>query len=960
MHNTSMSKNVARTSGSARVLIVDDHPNTASMLARVIRKIGPQVEVITASSGEDALQQLGDNIADVLITDFMMPGMSGLELIERLNDGRKPGYTILVTAYHTPGLATTARRLDIQNYLVKPVDPVKVRDLVAGAVENILPYRGTQQGNTRQRPFKILIADDYPDNIRLLSVRLRNEGYDHVVATDGQEALDKLRTEKPDMALLDVNMPNKDGFEVVKEMRNDPEIAHIPAIMITAARMGVKDVQEGLALGADDYVTKPVDWRELSARIRAKLRVKQAEDDLRARNLELGVLPEISQDLGERLDIEDLTKSLLSRTVKAINAQNGHLVIFHNDGTTTFQLHKIFDFSPWNFGQVQDEVASQGVVSRVFSNGEEVIITDVEHEADWLAIPNDPTKSAISVPLMGRQAVIGVLTLTHSQPNHFKSDHLTILKAIASQAAIAVENAQLYATERKRVNELVALNQVTRDVGQFSESSQLYEKLPVLIKQALGYPAVALWLVENSALKMESIAGADNVQRQSLLEIGPNQAAKTGQPVQLSGSIDERLANREDSSGDPPVQSVIAVPLMKGSEVKGVLSIHSNRASAFHESDRVLLETLTSQVITVLERILLFETNEQEKQRLAAVLNGAADAILVFDNHNNLQLANPEGLKLFTDMDTRIGKPIPADQGYDNLIKILDQACQNCMEDETEISWPDERIFSIMVTPIEDGGQVVVLHDVSHFKALDRIKNEFIATASHDLKNPIHAVLGYSDLLSKAGPMNDMQIDFADRIQRAAIQMNELVLNMLELVRVDLGMTLQPEKLDLKNLLESVVDDMVSQANMKNQKFTMQPLSKRPQVIGDAAQLRQVLRNLIGNAIKYTPENGQINVETAMDLNQIWIEIKDSGYGISKDELPFIFDKFYRSKTEDTKDIEGNGLGLAIVKAIVEQHQGEVAVDSILGEGSTFSFCLPITNVKEPTQPMVAGVNDSI
>jgi len=742
-------------------------------------------------------------------------------------------------------------------------------------------------------------------------------------------------------------------------MRDDPTIAHIPAIMITAARMGVKDVQEGLALGADDYVTKPVDWRELSARIRAKLRVKQAEDNLRARNLELGVLPEISQDLGERLDIEDLTKSLLSRTVKAINAENGHLVIFHSDGTLTFQMHQIFDFSPWSFGKVQEKVASRGLVAQVVGSREEAIVTNVAQEEDWLAIPNDPSKSAVSVPLMGRQDVIGVLTLTHSEPNYFTADHLTILKAIASQAAIAVENAQLYATERKRVNELVALNQVTREIGQFAESSQLYEQLPVLIKQALGYPAVALWQVENDNLEMKSIAGADNVRRQSLLKIGPKQAAKTGQPAQLSGSIDEREASR-DQDGEPPVQSVIAVPLIKDGDVKGILSIHSNRANAFHESDRVLLETLTSQAITVLERILLFETNEQEKQRLAAVLNGAADAILVFDSQVNLQMSNPEGLKLFTDLDTQMGKPIPENQGYDDLIDILNHACESCLEEDTEIVWPDQRIFSIKITPIEDGGQVVVLHDVSHFKALDRIKNEFIATASHDLKNPIHAVLGYSDLLSKAGPMNDMQVDFADRIQRAAIQMNELVLNMLELVRVDLGMTLQPEKLDLKNLLESVVDDMVSQAEMKNQTLEMRPVSKRPQIVGDAAQLRQVLRNLIGNAIKYTPENGQIKVDTAMERDRIWVEIKDSGYGIPQDDLPFIFDKFYRSKTDETKDIEGNGLGLAIVKAIIEQHQGEVAVESTVDEGSTFSFSLPITNVKEPTQPMLAEINGSI
>ena len=154
-----------------------------------------------------------------------------------------------MTAYDTPGLSITIRRLDIQDYLVKPVDPERIRDIVSKAIKEILPYRMEVNNTKRKRPFKILIADDYPDNVRLLSVRLRNEGYDYITAMDGDEALELMRNEQPDLALLDVNMPNKDGFVVSKEMRSDPDIAHIPAIMITAARIGIKDVQEGLRLG---------------------------------------------------------------------------------------------------------------------------------------------------------------------------------------------------------------------------------------------------------------------------------------------------------------------------------------------------------------------------------------------------------------------------------------------------------------------------------------------------------------------------------------------------------------------------------------------------------------------------------------------------------------------------------------------------------------------------------------
>ena len=134
MHNTSMST-IDSNSQSARVLIVDDHPNTAEMLARVIRKLEVPVEVLTASSGEDALQLLGDGFADILITDFMMPGMSGLELIEKLREGRKPAYTILMTAYDVPGLKEIARRLMVNEVIRKPVPAETICRIVVRALE---------------------------------------------------------------------------------------------------------------------------------------------------------------------------------------------------------------------------------------------------------------------------------------------------------------------------------------------------------------------------------------------------------------------------------------------------------------------------------------------------------------------------------------------------------------------------------------------------------------------------------------------------------------------------------------------------------------------------------------------------------------------------------------------------------------------------------------------------------
>jgi signal transduction histidine kinase len=324
------------------------------------------------------------------------------------------------------------------------------------------------------------------------------------------------------------------------------------------------------------------------------------------------------------------------------------------------------------------------------------------------------------------------------------------------------------------------------------------------------------------------------------------------------------------------------------------------------------------------------------------VLRSAADAILVFDTHGCLFLANPAGQRLFTDIQTQVGQPLPTDSGYDDLTRMLDILRNSNTSGHGEIAWPDKRTFSIVVTPVEDGGQVAILHDVSHFKALDHLKNEYLATASHDLKNPIFAVLGYSDLLGKAGPLSPMQVDFVGRIRNSAIQMQDLVLNLLEIARMEMGTKLRLEKVDLNEVLANVVEEFRPQADAKQHTLQVE-LDRVPvQVNGDKIRLQQVARNLLGNAIKYTPNGGRITISSQVENLQAWVRFEDTGFGIPEESMPHLFEKFYRVRDDQTQDIEGNGLGLAIVKSIVEQHDGKVQVESVYGKGSCFSIQLPL------------------
>jgi CheY-like chemotaxis protein len=445
----------------AKILVVDDHPSTATTLARALAQLGSRVEVLSATSGQEALEKVKDCSVDILITDMIMPEMTGLELIEKLQNhpAGRPTFTFLITAYDVPGLKVTARRLKVQEVIVKPVHPARIRQVVLEAMDEMIESK--QSGSTPNIPnkFKILIADDQPDNVMLLSRYLQNEGYGYIEARDGLETLEKVRSEIPDLVLLDINMPYKDGFAVLKEIRADSTIQHIPVIILTAARLDPTEIQSGLNMGADDYVTKPFDRRELFARIHTKLRVKQAEDVIRRRNRELNLLPEIGKELSARLNIDELSNLILHRTVETMGALVGHIILLNNKNLLHKEFHVASDIS------VADTQIPplDHLLECARETGEGILVSDTQTDDYWRASSNNPAHSAIVIPMFGRLNLIGLLVLIHEQSNYFKEDHKLLLQAIAGQAAIAIENARLYTNMAQEQQKLTAILQSAAD-----------------------------------------------------------------------------------------------------------------------------------------------------------------------------------------------------------------------------------------------------------------------------------------------------------------------------------------------------------------------------------------------------------------------------------------------------------------------------------------------------------------
>jgi signal transduction histidine kinase len=174
------------------------------------------------------------------------------------------------------------------------------------------------------------------------------------------------------------------------------------------------------------------------------------------------------------------------------------------------------------------------------------------------------------------------------------------------------------------------------------------------------------------------------------------------------------------------------------------------------------------------------------------------------------------------------------------------------------------------------------------------------------------------------------------------LQMRDLVLNLLEISRLESGMKMNLETLDLKEVLEDTATELQDQVQAKRHNLELKLCNGQIPIQGDRILLQQLVRNLLGNAIKYTPENGQITLSANIEDDHVLVKFQDTGVGIPSEDLPHIFEKFFRVRTDETRDIEGTGLGLAIVISIVENHNGTIEVHSVVGKGSSFDVRLPL------------------
>jgi signal transduction histidine kinase len=249
----------------------------------------------------------------------------------------------------------------------------------------------------------------------------------------------------------------------------------------------------------------------------------------------------------------------------------------------------------------------------------------------------------------------------------------------------------------------------------------------------------------------------------------------------------------------------------------------------------------------------------------------------------------------------------------------------------------------------ETMGSVTVLQDISHLKELDKMKSEFIAMVTHELRAPIAAVeQQLTVILSKmAGEVTEKQEQLLSRAKERTRGLLDLIKDLLDLSKIEAGKMVQyKEPLFLQEVIQRVVDLMRVEAENKKIDLEFSAPSKVSLILADRNSMEGIFTNLISNAIKYTPEGGKVWVTLGEEGGFVKATVSDTGIGIKKTDLSRIFDKFYRVKTTETRQIVGTGLGLSIVKSIVDAHLGSISVESEEGGGTTFTVLFPKESIQ--------------
>lgn len=352
------------------------------------------------------------------------------------------------------------------------------------------------------------------------------------------------------------------------------------------------------------------------------------------------------------------------------------------------------------------------------------------------------------------------------------------------------------------------------------------------------------------------------------------------------------------------------------------------------------------------------ESLQAQTNRLSVLLDGMNESVIMTDERERLLIMNSVAERVLGLDGTSIGKRLVEVTEFPEVSNIVAEVLWNneavVREIEDVLEANDVRHYTVSAAPIVDdsggsSGSVLVLYDITRLRRLEQVRRDFVANVSHELRTPIATIRSVSEtLLMDEVNLDPVSSDFVETIFRNSGRMTRIVEDLLTLSKLEAsGEDFKPELVDVSLEVSDVLDEYREPAAKRGVRFDVALEDLRCQVLGDSFALRQIVQNLVENAIKYTPDGGTISITGRRENGRCLISVKDTGVGIPESHVPRVFERFYRVDAGRSRDVGGTGLGLSIVKHLVRRLGGDIEVSSEVGVGSTFTFWIPMGEEEE-------------
>jgi two-component system, NtrC family, sensor histidine kinase KinB len=681
----------------------------------------------------------------------------------------------------------------------------------------------------------------------------------------------------------------------------------------------------------------------------------------------LELLIQVNREVAAALDLRTVLQRLVFAAMQHVGGERGSIIVLDDTGKPVDATIVYGRSTLEHSTQQLRETVDRGLAGWVIRHRKAALVPDTSMDERWLRRPDDAfdksgSKSAICVPLLARERLVGVLTLVHSLPNAFGSEHLELMEAIADQASIAVLNARLYTESSRQARIMTALADGAAAFSTSLDVREVWQRVLNQTLQAMQVETVAIGLIEGAeqGIVFRAAAGQNSgsiIERRVPGGKGlVGRVARDGRGIIIAHVKEDKRFTDIDRFTGIEASALAIASIQSQGKIIGVLEAINPISHTFDTDALIVMTGIGGLAGTTITNAQLFESLQIAHKRYRELFEESIDPIFITDWEGKITEANREAANL-SGFKIEELQYMSIDQLHQVNWNKVGMEFENLRDDhgctyESVLHKANSDKVPIEVrtrrVEFEDADSIQwTMRNIAERKELDTLREDLTSMIYHDLRSPLSNIVSSFEVLNgmigkdeAARSILNVEVHSTDRIQR-------LVNSLLDIYRLESGQAIESQtETNPSDLIKNAVNDVSPSSTGRHQTIHIIIEQKLPTLLVDADMIRRVLINLLENAIKFSKTEAEIEIGARKDGELVQFWVKDNGPGIQVSDHKRIFEKFARLKPRGEHRPAGLGIGLAFCRIAVQAHGGKIWLESEEGKGSKFIITLPVIRAK--------------